>query len=54
MFWKLPVEVRDVIYILVYREARQLHIKRRSLWERSERVGRTLHIAAHTVRSQHR
>lgn len=36
MFWKLPLELRDTIYDLVYGEARQLRVKMRSAWEKSE------------------
>ena len=41
MFWKLPPEVRDIIYGLVYGEPKEVKVKSRYSWKASEKKRRT-------------
>ena len=40
MFWKLPLEIRDMVYSLVYRDQRIIGVKSRQAWrfEKQDRM----------------
>ena len=40
MFWNLPLEVRDMIYELVYGDRRAIKVKSRTTWARDEKSRR--------------
>lgn len=52
MFWRLPLEMRDMIYDLVYGEMRQIRVETRSNWLQHEQFlknsSRTRHVVGQT------
>ncbi|KAK5125225.1 hypothetical protein LTR85_000901 [Meristemomyces frigidus] len=51
MFWKLPPELRDIIYDLVYGEARQLRVQMRFMWKYEQNIQKRYNRATHKATS---